>query len=192
MARKSKPYEIGLHERLRNRSHAISYLNAAAEDSIEGFLLALRDVAEATKGMSKVAETADKNRENLYRMLSGDGNPRLSSLWAVLEAVGLRLSVEPAGQEESRDPIGWPQAAVPVLPTGPPVVLDRSAVEPSGFRVCLPWGASISKMPTLHSHATSPKCVLAKAADDLTFMFSQPALRIGEPASNETYQQITQ
>src|SRR5580700_1213147 len=81
MARKSRPYEVGLHERLRNRAHAASYINAAAEDSVEGFLLALRDVAESTKGMSKVAETADKNRENLYRMLSRDGNPRLSSPW---------------------------------------------------------------------------------------------------------------
>ncbi len=104
MARKSRPYEIGLHERLRNRAHAASYINAAAEDSVEGFLLALRDVAEATKGMSKVAETADKNRENLYRMLSRDGNPRLSSLWAVLDAMGLRLAVELTVSEQEARP----------------------------------------------------------------------------------------
>jgi hypothetical protein len=61
--------------------------------------MALRDVAEATKGMSQVATEADKNRENLYRMLSSEGNPRLNSLWAVLEAMGLRLSVEPIGAE---------------------------------------------------------------------------------------------
>jgi probable addiction module antidote protein len=95
MPRKSRPYEIGLRERLRDASHAVSYVKAAAEDSQEGFLLALRDLAEVTKGMSKVAEAADKNRENLYRMLSEDGNPRLDSLWAVLEAMGLRLTVEP-------------------------------------------------------------------------------------------------
>jgi len=95
MPRKSRPYEIGLRKRLMNPSHAISYVKAAAEDSQEGFLLALRDLAEVTKGMSKVAEAADKNRENLYRMLSEDGNPRLDSLWAVLEAMGLRLTVEP-------------------------------------------------------------------------------------------------
>jgi probable addiction module antidote protein len=104
MARKSRPYEIGLHERLRDRAHAASYINAAAEDSVEGFLLALRDVADATKGMSKVAETADKNRENLYRMLSRDGNPRLSSLWAVLDAMGLRLAVELAVSEQEARP----------------------------------------------------------------------------------------
>jgi probable addiction module antidote protein len=104
MARKSRPYEVGLHERLRNRAHAASYINAAAEDSVEGFLLALRDVAESTKGMSKVAETADKNRENLYRMLSRDGNPRLSSPWAVLDAMGLRLAVELTASEREARP----------------------------------------------------------------------------------------
>jgi probable addiction module antidote protein len=110
MPRKSRPYEVGLHERLRDTSHAVSYINAAAEDSIEGFLLALRDFAEATKGMSKVAVDADKNRENLYRMLSEEGNPRLDSLWPVLEAMGLRLAVEPI-TIESKDV----QAANPLL-----------------------------------------------------------------------------
>jgi DNA-binding phage protein len=93
MARNVRPYEEGLHERLRDLSHAANYIKAA--DSIDGFLLALRDVAEATKGMSGVANAAEKDRVNLYRMLSKDGNPRLDSLWPVLEAMGLRLSVEP-------------------------------------------------------------------------------------------------
>jgi probable addiction module antidote protein len=95
MPRKSRPYEVGLHERLGNRAHAISYIKAAAADSIEGFLLALRDVADATLGMSKVAEASEKNRENLYRMLSEDGNPRLKNLDAVLGALGLHVSAEP-------------------------------------------------------------------------------------------------
>ncbi|HXP84396.1 MAG TPA: hypothetical protein VN841_06730 [Bryobacteraceae bacterium] len=99
MAWKSRPYEVGLQERLKDFSHAVSYIQAAAEDSIEGFLLALRDLAEATKGMGKVAKAADKNRENLYRMLSEEGNPRLDSLWAVLAVMGLRLTVEPITAE---------------------------------------------------------------------------------------------
>jgi probable addiction module antidote protein len=99
MPKKSIPYEVGLHERLRDPIHAVNYIKAAAEDSMEGFLLALRDYAEATKGMAKVAELSDKNRENLYRMLSEEGNPRLESLWAVANAMGLRITVE------SSDPI---------------------------------------------------------------------------------------
>jgi probable addiction module antidote protein len=95
MPKKSIPYEVGLHERLKDPIHAVHYIKAAAEDSMEGFLLALRDYAEATQGMSKLAEISDKNRENLYRMLSEEGNPRLDSLWAVAGAMGLKVTVEP-------------------------------------------------------------------------------------------------
>jgi len=44
--------------------------------------------------MSSVAEEAGVNRENLYRMLSREGNPTLNSLFAVLKALGLRFSVQ--------------------------------------------------------------------------------------------------
>ena len=57
------------------------------------FLLALRDVAEA-HGIAKLAGQANLNRESTYKMLSEQGNPRLSSLWALLDSIGLRLSVE--------------------------------------------------------------------------------------------------
>ena len=56
---------------------------------LAAFLLALRDVAEALQ-MSKVAVAAGVNRENLYRMLSGRGNPRFSSLLAVMKALDCR------------------------------------------------------------------------------------------------------
>ena len=94
MPKKSRPYEVGLHQRLQDPVHVLNYVKAAAEDSMEGFLLALRDVADATKGMSELAVSASKNRENLYRMLPEDGNPRLRSLVAVLNSLGLRPSVE--------------------------------------------------------------------------------------------------
>jgi DNA-binding phage protein len=40
-----------------------------------------------------VAHKAQLNRENLYRMLSEQGNPQLASLTALLEALELRLAV---------------------------------------------------------------------------------------------------
>lgn len=60
---------------------------------MDEFLLALRDVAEA-RGMTQVARTANLNRENLYRMLTSNGNPQLSSLNALLHSLGLRLAIE--------------------------------------------------------------------------------------------------
>jgi probable addiction module antidote protein len=44
--------------------------------------------------MAKVAKAAGVPRESLYRALSSDGNPRLSTLRAILKAAGLRLAVE--------------------------------------------------------------------------------------------------
>jgi len=42
-----------------------------------------------------VAEQAHLNPTQLYRTLSAKGNPALSSLIAILKAMGLRLAVQP-------------------------------------------------------------------------------------------------
>ena len=87
-------YDEGLRQALADPAEAAAYLDAAlAEGDMDGFLLALRDVAEA-RGMSEVARNAKLNRENLYRMLASTGNPQLSSLTALLHSLGLRLAVE--------------------------------------------------------------------------------------------------
>jgi len=87
-------YEEGLWESLEDPLEAAAYLNAALEDgSQEVFLLALRHVTEAI-GMSEVARDSALNRENLYRMLSAQGNPQLSSLNTLLRSLGLRLAIE--------------------------------------------------------------------------------------------------
>ena len=44
--------------------------------------------------MAHLAEATGLNRETLYRTLSENGNPRLSSLGLIIEALGLRLSIE--------------------------------------------------------------------------------------------------
>ena len=73
------------------------YLREVLEhsDTPEELLLGLRRIAEA-QGMSRVAEAAGLSRESLYRSLSAAGNPRLSTLVAVLRVAGLKLSVRPA------------------------------------------------------------------------------------------------
>jgi probable addiction module antidote protein len=90
----TKSYRDSLLESLQDPAEAAAYLDAALEDEDSRvFLLALRDVTEA-RGIGRVATEADLNRESLYRMLSEEGNPRLSSLDALLRALGLRLAVE--------------------------------------------------------------------------------------------------
>ena len=94
--RRSQPYQESLIAALTDPLEAAAYLNAAMEEGDkELFLLALRNVAEARLGgMSKLAKTSGLNRESLYRMLSGKGNPELKSLDRLLHALGLKISVE--------------------------------------------------------------------------------------------------
>lgn len=90
----SFPIEDFLDSRLADPEEAIGYLNTCLEEEDPGlFLLALQDVIRAQGGMAKVSKKAQLNREGLYDMLSKKGNPRLSSLEAILEALGLKLMV---------------------------------------------------------------------------------------------------
>ena len=59
----------------------------------ERFLMALRHVAKA-HGMTAVAEKSGMARQAMYRALSETGNPELSTLKALLDAMGLKLAVE--------------------------------------------------------------------------------------------------
>ena len=71
----------------------IEYLNAAIEEGDSDFFVkAVGDVARA-KGMMKVARTTGLGRQNLYRSLSRGGNPRVGTLFRVLDALDVRLSV---------------------------------------------------------------------------------------------------
>jgi probable addiction module antidote protein len=91
----SRSYREELSRGLQRPKEAARYLNAALEDGDRKvFLLALRDVAAACGGMTKLARHAKLNRENLYRMLSKNGNPGLSGLGGLLDAMGLRLAIE--------------------------------------------------------------------------------------------------
>lgn len=89
--------EAVIKELRKDAAFAVEYLKAAMEDQSEPrvLLTALRQVAEARGGITKVAKRAGIERESLSRALSSKGNPRFSTLAAVAKAVGLRLTVEP-------------------------------------------------------------------------------------------------
>jgi putative addiction module killer protein/probable addiction module antidote protein len=93
----SKSHDEGVVRELRNDPGlAAAYLKEALEDTNEPavLLIALRRVAEGRGGIAKIAKAAGVERESLYRALSTKGNPRLSTLFAVVKAVGLRLTLE--------------------------------------------------------------------------------------------------
>jgi probable addiction module antidote protein len=75
--------------------YALELLNSILEDGEQGeLLIVLRQLAKAFGGIQAIAEKANLNPTQLYRTLSENGNPALSSLTAILKAMGLRLAVE--------------------------------------------------------------------------------------------------
>jgi len=94
----SSHHERSIEELREDREYAVALLQVAMEslDNPEergGGLLALRAVAEAYGGLGAVSAAAGISRESLYRALSPKGNPTLKTLVAVVNAVGLRLTV---------------------------------------------------------------------------------------------------
>jgi probable addiction module antidote protein len=57
---------------------------------------ALGTVARA-RNMSQVARDAGVTREALYKALSADGDPRLSTLLGVMRALNLSITARPSG-----------------------------------------------------------------------------------------------
>lgn len=93
----SVPDRPRLLEWLKDPANAAAYIEAVLDEGdAAGLLQALRNVAEARGGIARIAERTGLNRESLYRTLSKRGNPQLSSLTAILNATGLRLSVTPS------------------------------------------------------------------------------------------------
>ena len=91
----SRNYQDSLVQALRDPKEAAAYLDAALEAGDRGaFLLAIRNVIDALGGMTQMARHTGLNRENLYRVLSDQGNPELKSLEKLLKGMGLRLAVE--------------------------------------------------------------------------------------------------
>ncbi len=78
---------------LDNDEALIEYLNAALEENAPAFFAkAIGDVARA-KGMTSVSESTGLGRQALYRSLSSDGNPRIDTLFKVLDTLNVRLAV---------------------------------------------------------------------------------------------------
>ena len=88
-------------ENFRNNPKELeAYLAVALEEyeadhDTKAFLLSLRIAAEVTGGMTNLARRTHLNREHLYRALSSKGNPRFSTVDAILHALGFGLVLKP-------------------------------------------------------------------------------------------------
>jgi probable addiction module antidote protein len=90
--------DIVMAEMYRNDPElARDMLNSILEDGNQGeLLIVLRQMTKAFGGVQAVAEKANLNPTQLYRTLSPDGNPALSSFTAIVKAMGMKICLQPA------------------------------------------------------------------------------------------------
>lgn len=70
---------------------------AYAEDGNTGALLSSLRVISRVKGVGKIAEEAGLSRKGVQKALSENGNPGLSSISAIMRAMGYRLAPQKMG-----------------------------------------------------------------------------------------------
>jgi probable addiction module antidote protein len=90
-------YDVANH--LRTPEEMAAYLDAAIEESngdASFIAMALGDIARA-KGMAELSRETGLGRESLYKALSAEGNPQLSTVLKVAKALKLQLHVKPLG-----------------------------------------------------------------------------------------------
>ena len=95
-----RDYRDFVIERMRNTDEAEEYLRCSLDEhfkdgNTEAFLTAIRTIAKAQGGITKLSRQTDLNRQTLYRTLSPKGNPRINTLRSILQSLGFRLSIEP-------------------------------------------------------------------------------------------------
>lgn len=93
MPSKTTAYDVA--DYLTSDDRVAAYIELAMEEGDpKAIATALGNVARA-RGMTQLAKDTGLTREALYRALAPDGNPTLATLAAVLDAMGLRMRVEP-------------------------------------------------------------------------------------------------
>jgi probable addiction module antidote protein len=74
------------------------FLTDALETGDAGTIAHALGIIARARGMAEVARGAGVTREALYRTLSQDGDPRLSTLLGVVRTLGFTLAVRPASE----------------------------------------------------------------------------------------------
>ena len=91
----TKDYKPQLLARLKNPEYSVAYLCEVLEnESQEAFLIALRNVIDAREeSLADLATRIGVTRQGLHKLLSANGNPRLSTLNELLKAMGMKIQI---------------------------------------------------------------------------------------------------
>jgi probable addiction module antidote protein len=70
-------------------------LEDAFAENDPAYLAQTLGIIARARGMSQVAKDAGVTREALYKALTPEGDPKLSTLFGVIKALGLKLTLTP-------------------------------------------------------------------------------------------------
>ena len=89
---KTEPFDAARY--LRTEEAQAELLNDALASGSAAYVAQALGVIARARGMTAVAREAGVTREALYKSLSEDGDPRLTTLLGVLAALGVTLHAE--------------------------------------------------------------------------------------------------
>ncbi|MGJ5081750.1 addiction module antidote protein [Bradyrhizobium sp. HKCCYLS3013] len=83
-------------EHLRTPAARAEYLNLVLADGDPAEVRDALNLVARAQGMSQVAKAAGVTREGLYKTLGENGNPEFATVLRIINAMGIRLTAEPA------------------------------------------------------------------------------------------------
>jgi probable addiction module antidote protein len=89
---KTEPFDPAQY--LTSPESQTDLLNDALATGDASYVAHALGVIARARGMTEIAREAGVTREALYRSLSEDGDPRLTTLLGVMRALGVRLTAE--------------------------------------------------------------------------------------------------
>ncbi|NOT15515.1 MAG: putative addiction module antidote protein [Methylotenera sp.] len=80
-------------EYLQDEQDIALYFQACMDEAGNdpAFIAKSLGVIARARGMTRLAKETGISREGLYKALSGEGNPEFSTIWKVINALGLKL-----------------------------------------------------------------------------------------------------
>jgi len=93
MAIETTAYDVA--DYLTSPERVAAFLELAFEEGDPKRVSAALGTVARAKGMTWLARETGLTREALYRALAPDGNPTLATFSAVLDALGLRMRIDP-------------------------------------------------------------------------------------------------
>lgn len=100
MSTETKPFDAAKY--LDTPESQAELITDALESGDATYLTQALGVVARAKGMSEIAKKTGITREGLYKALSAEGDPRLTTFLGVIKSLGLQISVKPAQEADAK------------------------------------------------------------------------------------------